>query len=134
MAFEITRLHLHGDVLESFEDFINENNPQDLPLEWHQTLADYIRSWVLSGRGVRVCQGDYQTFTLAIIAIIEQWLTMPDMLDLLYNEEDDPADADYRHEERRVTKIFGEGYLGREILDPHFFAKATYCEQHGDFR
>lgn len=123
---------LDETAIESFREFATETSPDELLPEHHQCLADYIRSWVTAGYGVRVCQGDFQRFTLAIIAIIEEWHQTPYLLDYSYYVSDDPEDAEEATIEHRVATIFnGVGGYSHEILDPYFFAKATFKELHG---
>lgn len=64
-------------------------------------LADVIRTWVWSGEGVRVCHGDYQTFLVAVIAIINDWHTHEDLLDYHDRSDEKPGLT-----ERRTSKIF----------------------------
>ncbi|MFJ9781072.1 hypothetical protein ACIRSS_15895 [Amycolatopsis sp. NPDC101161] len=124
---------LDETAIESFREFTTGTSPEELLPEHHRCLADYIRSWVKSGYGVRVCQGDFQRFTLAIIAIIEEWHQTPDLLDYSYYVSDDPENVEEATIERRVATIFdGVGGYSHEILDPYFFAKATWQELHGN--
>ncbi|OXM65333.1 hypothetical protein CF165_23695 [Amycolatopsis vastitatis] len=123
---------LDETAINSFREFATQTSPEELSPLIHRSLADYICSWVMAGYGVRVCQGDFQRYTLAIIAIIEEWHRTPDLLDYVYYVSDDPKTEEMATIERRVTTISDGGLSGHDILDPYFFAKATFRELHGN--
>lgn len=85
-------------------------------------LSDFIYAWVASGEGIRACHGDYPTYLVGVIAIIEAWHDGRLKLNRLT-----PEDGEI---ERQVSKMFDrddeldDDYDG--ILDPHWFAHCTF--------
>ena len=82
----------------------------------HQCLADYIYSWVKSGRGARVCQRDFALLQTACLLIADHWCRFPHLTD--YRPFDGSAVV-----ERRVVTIFKSFPRDVEhpILDPSIF-------------
>lgn len=122
MSAELIAFH----AIMSFRDFAVETPTDRLGVPGPTCLADFIQAWLYHGHGVGVCLGDFQTFTIAFIAIVNAWLKEPSMLDYV-PDEDEPV-----VEERRVDTIFGDQGYRHRALDPHFFARCTfgYWEQH----
>ncbi|MFC4081752.1 hypothetical protein [Amycolatopsis samaneae] len=115
-----------------FNEYMLGTSSEDLAFKGdHECLADYIRSWVMSGYGVRACNGDFQQFTLAVVAIIDEWTRDPGILDHVRYLSEDPQNDDAEVIERRVTTIFGNPYT-YTILDPTTFAEATFRELYGN--
>jgi hypothetical protein len=107
--------------ISSFHDYTAETSPEELVrhLGYEPAcLADFIKAWVQSGEGVRACIGDFQTFLITVIAVIDEWRTDPVLLDYVTD--------DSHIIERRPTTIFGERDLAHDILDPHFFATRKF--------
>lgn len=113
------------EVHTSFENFCVETPPEKLgESRGHTCLMDYIRAWIHSGEGIRTCAGDYQTYLLTVIAIIEQWTREPSVLRYLTDEEEPEAI------ERRVSSIFGDDGPRHIALDEHWFAKCAFWYLH----
>jgi hypothetical protein len=116
-------------VTRSFENYAAETPSNDLCMGANPVcVADFIRGWAESGRGVRACQGDFQTFTIAIITIVDKWLNEPGFLDY---ETEQPNHPETTSIKRHVETIFGNAGYKHRILDPHFFAACTFQELHG---
>lgn len=112
--------------ISSFHDYTATTSPEKLRghLGYEPVcLADFIKAWVQSGEGVRACIGDFHTFLITVIAVIDDWRTDPVVLD--YVTDDDQI------VERRPTTLFGERDLEHDIIDPHFFATWKFRVLHG---
>jgi hypothetical protein len=116
-------------VSYDFEEFTATTSTEDLGLGDPACLADYVEAWVRSGRGVRVCNGDFQAFMIALAAIIDGWLTEKTFLD--YVKKDSDYEKSSEIIQRRVSSIFGKTGMRHCILDPDFFATYTFYELHG---
>jgi len=117
----------------SFHDYTAETSPEELRRHLGSEptcLADFIKAWTQSGEGVRACIGDFHTFLITVIAIIDEWRTDPVVLDYVTDDEISETSG-YRIIERRPEALFGERNLAHDILDPHFFATWTFRVLHG---
>ncbi|WUI02877.1 hypothetical protein OHR68_14070 [Spirillospora sp. NBC_00431] len=94
-----------------------------------ECLADFIQAWMESGEGIRACLGDRQTFTLAVIAIIDHWGSDPGVTDFISVTEGQPTVR------RPVDSIFGpRGFDDHDVTNPHWFATFVFRELHGKSR
>jgi hypothetical protein len=122
-----------GRAYDSFLRYCRETPPSMMfPDDPHDFLADYIRSWVKSGHGVRACLGDFQTFLMAVTAIIHYWHKEP--MTLVYAPEDVDGNVDEtKVVERTIHNIFPAGAsIVHEIFDPDFFTECAFNELHGN--
>ncbi|MEU8860917.1 hypothetical protein [Streptomyces umbrinus] len=114
----------------SFREFALDASPEKVKKGLSSEpdcLADYIRVWVESEEGVRACLGDHRVFLTSVIAIINDWMEDPGILD--YVTDGDP-DRDQKIIERPVQTIFGEDDLKHVILDPDWFATFAFRKLH----
>lgn len=125
-----------SNIATAFQDYAIETSTEELgifkaPGESY-CLADYIQAWVKSGKGVQACLGDWQTFTLVVIAIISHWHEDPTITD--YVTDGDPETGEgCERVERRAHSIFGDrGFEGHDITDPLWFATLTFHELNGE--
>lgn len=63
-----------------FVEFTNTTSPQQLT-SWcrnsePRSLADFLRASVESGAGVHACAGDYPSYLVAVVYIVDRWLRM----------------------------------------------------------
>ncbi|MBJ6647140.1 MULTISPECIES: hypothetical protein [unclassified Streptomyces] len=112
-----------------FEDFTATTSTEEIRFSDQACLADYVEAWVRCGRGVRVCCGDFQTFMIALTAIIDDWIADSSILDYV-KENPDPEESS-EIVPRRVSSIFGKMGMSHRVLDPDFFATQTFHELHG---
>jgi|GEM_PF-3361805 hypothetical protein len=111
-----------SNTVTSFLDYTSKTATTELPLAWEPVcLADYIQAWVVSGDGVRACQGNFETYLVAVVAIINEWIEHPDHTLNYVEYVEEPADEDDRVIERRVSKLFRDDDQHRFILDRDFF-------------
>jgi hypothetical protein len=111
-------------TVPSFSDFVTETPNDKLGIAREpDCLADFIESWVFHGVGIRACVGDFQTFTIAVLAIVDEWMKRPYMLDYVPESDDEPI------VERRVESFLDERGFRHRALDPHFFARCVYVHR-----
>jgi hypothetical protein len=118
--------------LSSFEAYTAETSPEQVHKHLADEpvcLADYIQAWVQSGDGVRQCNGDFQTFLITVIGIIDEWRTDERFLDYVTSEHERSTSA-LTAIKRRPKTVFGERGMDHVILDPHFFATRTFRWLH----
>ena len=116
----------------SFEEYTANSSPETVysHLGYEPTcLGDYIKAWLASGEGIRACIGDYQTFLMAVIAIIDGWLSDEKFLDYVTGEDEQAAGGP-EFIERRPQAIFNKRGLDHDIMDPHFFATRLFRWLH----
>jgi hypothetical protein len=106
------------DAIYSLTQFVAKSPPSTFSPNTHRCLADYIRSWLLSGEGVRVCQGNFEWYLIAVIVISHhtshQGMGIPGYL-LGYEGAECPVDS-----------ILGKRhYAWHEILDRRFFEECV---------
>jgi hypothetical protein len=86
----MSTLSIIASACGSFEDFVVEADPNKVNESSHCCLMDYIAEWIISGHGVKACAGDFQTYLIAVIGIIEQWMTHPNILRFVPEDSVDP--------------------------------------------
>lgn len=113
-------------AITSFGYFVGNTPSSNFATGDQSSLAGYIRAWVTRGPAVVDCQGSYENYLVAVIAIINRWQHDPSILDY------DPADSKKPQRiKRRVEHIFPPGSSGMDwILDPHFFAAHAFATLH----
>ncbi len=109
-------------VCVSFENFVVELPPEKLGDRSDRCLMDYVQAWVESGEGIRDCAGNFETYLLAVIAIINLWTERPEVLTYV------PEDETSENIQRNVSSIFGGN--GRFALDRHWFAQLAFAQRH----
>lgn len=121
-----------SNAITSFLDYTSKTATTELPLIGEPAcLADYIQAWVVSGHGVRACQGNFETYLIAVVAVINEWVQCPDHTLNYVEYVEDPPDEDVRVIERRVSKVFRDDDPQRLILDRDFFAFWAFRALHG---
>jgi hypothetical protein len=119
-------------AVSSFYSFVQDTPSSAFAERDLQSLAGYIAKWVRAGHGVHDCQGDFQTFLIAVISIIDCWHREPGLLDYAPQDEESTRGIPPVQEHRTVDRIF---YTDGEtddpaILDPHFYQGQVYATLH----
>jgi hypothetical protein len=118
---------IHSDAVVSFSEFVIDT-PEEGIRRWSRPpfcLADYIRTWVISGEGVRISNCDFRTYLIGVIGIIDAWADRESRFSLNYLANIEGED-DHEVVERSVTSVLGDRKNVYDILDPHFFATWTF--------
>jgi hypothetical protein len=120
-------------AVSSFYSFVQDTPSSAFAERDLQSLAGYIAKWVRDGHGVHDCQGDFQTFLIAVVSIIDCWHRDPELLDYApRDQEPAPGSNSLAREHRTVDRIFQtDGKAGDPaILDPHFYQAQVYATLH----
>lgn len=118
-------------VLAAFREYVSSRPPEEIfeanGGQEPTTLAEYIRAWVGWDGAVHACCGDFHAYLIGVIAIINEWMVSPGLLDYAGARSGDPR-GDIS---RSVTSIFGDGVVHLDdILDSDFFGEATFRTLH----
>lgn len=112
-----------ADATSSFSEFVVRVTNDELGIPGGpKCLADFIQAWIEHGYGVHCSQGDFQTYTIAVLAIVDEWIKHPHVLDYVPKDEDGPII------ERRVETFLGEHGFRHRALDPYYFAQCVYAQ------
>jgi len=118
------------DAVESFFGFVYNTPDSALSRRERGCLAGFIQAWIASGEGIRATNGDFQTYLIAVVCIINRWMQG-------YLLDYDPRDESPRVE-RRVDKLLwdGAGFIDRNntisILDPDFYRAELFEFLHSN--
>ncbi len=112
-----------------FETFLEEIPPEKLDQIFAKSpcLADLIAAWLRSDCGVRACHGDFETYLVAIIGIIDSWLRDPAILGHVVEQDEQGNQGAVL---RRVSSIFGDEGFRHRTLDRYFFASQVFDSLH----
>lgn len=119
-------------AVRSFETYTEDTPTKDMWTPGGLTcFADFVYVWLRSGKGVRACQFNWETFLIALHGLIDNWMSDPKVTDYVEGRSEEDEGNGPIIVTRLVDSIFGESGLEHRILDPHFFAQCVFTELHG---
>jgi hypothetical protein len=87
-----------------------------------ESLSEFIWRWVECGKGVVACNGDFQTYLIAVICIIKEWHAGG------YSHGSVSPSPDELF--RKNSSVSGDPF--GEILDQHWFEQCVFKTLHPD--
>lgn len=109
--------------LDDFRTYMWEECDEHFPED--SSLADYIKHWLWSGRGVDNCFGSFEIFLKVIPLIVDEWYRDPTLIHFGGSEK--PAIEPF---ERQATTAFGGDEHLHAIFDRDNFTTAVYIRLH----
>jgi hypothetical protein len=134
MEASMANFMIGGNAAASFREFCDQMPAAGISESTGKTgrdcscLMDFVEAWLQDGPGIDICNGDYGTYMIALVGIIDEWVNWPNITDYAIVPED--LNEEDQMVERRVSKIFADESLQHRAFDRYCFERLAFARMY----